>query len=96
MLDVLSKPILVSGSSVSPLEVWYAADAALTGWNEKCFDYLKRFEEAVCKTLGVKYAIATPSCTAALHLALLTIGVGPGDEVILPDKIGRASCRERV
>ena len=92
MLDVLSKPILVSGSSVSPLEVWYAADAALTGWNEKCFDYLKRFEEAVCKTLGVKYAIATPSCTAALHLALLTIGVGPGDEVILPDSTWVASA----
>ena len=92
MLDVLSKPILVSGSSVSPLEVWYAADAALTGWNEKCFDYLKHFEEAVCKTLGVKYAIATPSCTAALHLALLTIGVGPGDEVILPDSTWVASA----
>lgn len=85
MLDVISKPILVSGSSVGPLEVVYTADAAQTGWNEKCFDYLKRFEAAVCKTLGVKYAIATPSCTAALHLALLTLGVKAGDEVILPD-----------
>ena len=92
MLDVLSTPILVSGSSVSPLEAYYAADAALTGWNEKCFDYLRRFEEAVCKTLGVKYAVATPSCTAALHLALLTIGVGPGDEVILPDSTWVASA----
>jgi len=85
MLDILSKPILVSGSSVGPLEVHYTADAAQTGWNEKCFDYIKRFEQTVCETLGVKYAVATPSCTAALHLSLLTIGVGPGDEVILPD-----------
>lgn len=85
MMDIISKPILVSGSSVSPLEVQYAADAAQTGWNEKCFDYLKRFEAAVCEQLGVRYAIATPSCTAALHLALLTIGVKAGDEVILPD-----------
>lgn len=92
MLDVLSKPVLVSGSSVSPLEVYYTADAALTGWNEKCFDYLKCFEATVCRTLGVKYAIATPSCTAALHLALLTIGVGPGDEVILPDSTWVASA----
>lgn len=92
MLDILSKPILVSGSSVSPLEVCYSADAALTGWNEKCFNYLKRFEACVCETLGVKYAIATPSCTAALHLALLTIGVGPGDEVILPDSTWVASA----
>lgn len=85
MLEIISKPILVSGSSVSPLEVCYTADAAQTGWNEKCFDYLKQFEAAVCRILGVKYAIATPSCTAALHLALLTIGVKAGDEVILPD-----------
>lgn len=91
-MDTITKPILLSGSSVSPLEVYYAADAALTGWNEKCFDYLKRFEETVCRTLGVKYAIATPSCTAALHLALLTIGVGPGDEVILPDSTWVASA----
>lgn len=85
MLDVISKPILVSGSSVGPLEVGYTADAAQTGWNDKCFDYLKRFEAAVCKILGVKYAIATPSCTAALHLALLTLDIKAGDEVILPD-----------
>lgn len=85
MRDIISKPVLVSGSSVGPLEVHYAADAAQTGWNEKCFDYLKQFEETVCQVLGVKYAIATPSCTAALHLALLTLGVKTGDEVILPD-----------
>lgn len=85
MLDILSKPILVSGSSVSPLEVHYAADAAQTGWNEKCFDYIKRFEKTVCETLGVKYAVATPSCTTALQLSLLSIGIKTGDEVILPD-----------
>ena len=90
-MDIISEPILLSGSSVGPLEVSYAADAAQTGWNEKCFDYLKRFEETVCRTLGVKYAVATPSCTSALHLALLTIGVGPGDEVILPDSTWVAS-----
>ena len=91
-METITKSILLSGSSISPLEIYYAADAALTGWNEKCFDYLKRFEATVCKTLGVKYAIATPSCTAALHLALLTIGVGPGDEVILPDSTWVASA----
>lgn len=36
MLDVLSMPILVSGSSVSPLEAYYAADAALTRWRKRC------------------------------------------------------------
>src|SRR5690242_7653315 len=42
------------------------------------------FEEAFAAQLGAKYAIALSSCTAALHLAYLAAGVGPGDEVIVP------------
>jgi dTDP-4-amino-4,6-dideoxygalactose transaminase len=42
------------------------------------------FEEAFAEHLGARHAIATSSCTAALHLAYLTAGVGPGDEVIVP------------
>ncbi|MFJ2577080.1 DegT/DnrJ/EryC1/StrS family aminotransferase [Kitasatospora aureofaciens] len=43
-----------------------------------------RFEEAVRTDLGVEDAFAVSSCTAALHLALLTVGIKPGDEVITP------------
>jgi dTDP-4-amino-4,6-dideoxygalactose transaminase len=42
------------------------------------------FEAAYAELLGVKHAIAVSSCTAALHLAYLAAGVGPGDEVIVP------------
>src|ERR1700750_1822680 len=42
------------------------------------------FEETFAAHLGVKHAIAVSSCTAALHLAYLAAGVGPGDEVIVP------------
>jgi dTDP-4-amino-4,6-dideoxygalactose transaminase len=42
------------------------------------------FEEAFGASLGVRHAVATSSCTAALHLAYLAAGVGPGDEVIVP------------
>jgi dTDP-4-amino-4,6-dideoxygalactose transaminase len=42
------------------------------------------FEEAFAEHLGVPHAVATSSCTAALHLAYLAAGVGPGDEVIVP------------
>jgi len=42
------------------------------------------FEEAYASHLGAKHAVAVSSCTAALHLAYLAAGVGPGDEVIVP------------
>jgi dTDP-4-amino-4,6-dideoxygalactose transaminase len=42
------------------------------------------FEAAFAAHLGVEHAVAVSSCTAALHLAYLSAGVGPGDEVIVP------------
>ncbi|HXB64356.1 MAG TPA: DegT/DnrJ/EryC1/StrS family aminotransferase [Solirubrobacteraceae bacterium] len=42
------------------------------------------FEDAFAAHLGARHAIAVSSCTAALHLAYLAAGVGPGDEVIVP------------
>src|SRR5215470_5198965 len=42
------------------------------------------FEETFAAHLGVRHAVAVSSCTAALHLAYLAAGVGPGDEVIVP------------
>ncbi|MGZ4200456.1 MAG: DegT/DnrJ/EryC1/StrS family aminotransferase [Thermoleophilaceae bacterium] len=43
-----------------------------------------KFEEAFAEYVGAKHAVAVSSCTAALHLAYLGAGVGPGDEVIVP------------
>lgn len=79
------KRILVSGPSVTELEVSYVTDAARNGWNEHCFDYINRFEECVKNYLGVSYVLSTSSCTGALHLAFLALGLGPGDEVIVPE-----------
>jgi dTDP-4-amino-4,6-dideoxygalactose transaminase len=42
------------------------------------------FERAFAERVGAPYAVATSSCTTALHLALYALGVGPGDEVIVP------------
>ncbi len=45
---------------------------------------VKRFEEAFAQVSGAKHAVALNSATAGLHLGLLALGVGPGDEVVLP------------
>lgn len=71
--------------SITSLEVQYAADAAANGWGEKCYEYIDKFEEQFKKHLGVRYAIATSSCTGALHMGMAALGVGPGDEVIMAD-----------
>lgn len=71
--------------SITELEIRYATDAAANGWGEKCYDYIYRFENLFKKHLDVKYAIATSSCTGALHMGLAAIGIKPGDEVILGD-----------
>ena len=71
--------------SITELEVRYAADAAANGWGEHCYDYIHRFEESFRRHLGVEYAIATSSCTGALHMGLAALGIGTGDEVIVAD-----------
>lgn len=44
----------------------------------------KRFEEEFANYVGAKYAVGLNSCTAGLHLSLVVLGIGPGDEVIVP------------
>lgn len=81
----MSNRIYYTKPSITELEVKYATDAALNGWGEKCYDYIIQFENAFKSHLGVKHAIATSSCTGAMHLGLAGLGVGGGDEVILAD-----------
>lgn len=71
--------------SITDLEVRYATDAAANGWGDQCYGYINRFEELFKQHLGVQYAIATSSCTGALHMGMAALGIGPGDEVIMAD-----------
>ncbi|MCJ7833273.1 MAG: DegT/DnrJ/EryC1/StrS family aminotransferase [Deltaproteobacteria bacterium] len=55
-----------------------------SNWISSQGKYLIEFEEKFARYCGVKYGISTTSGTTALHLALAAIGVGPGDEVLIP------------
>lgn len=65
-------------------ETAYLADCVASGWVSSLGNYISRFEQAFARFCGVKHGISTSNGTAALHLALASCGIGPGDEVIVP------------
>ena len=71
--------------SITQLEIDFVNDAIANGWGEQRNCYIDRFEREFSEHLGVKFAIATSSCTGALHMGLSALGIGLGDEVILAD-----------
>jgi len=77
--------ILYTKPSITEREVAYATDAAQNGWGERCYEYINRFEQQFATHLDVAHAIATSSCTGALHMGMAALGIGPGDEVIMAD-----------
>lgn len=81
----MNSRILYTKPSITELEVEYAKDAAANGWGDQCYAYINRFETLFKEHLGVEYAIATSSCTGAIHMGLAALGLGSGDEVILAD-----------
>ena len=85
------KTIAYSKPSIGERERQYVADAIENGWGKHCYDYIYRFQNSFKDYLRVKHGLATSSCTGALHIALKALGVGPGDEVIVPDATWVAS-----
>src|SRR6202034_2270364 len=77
--------IPVSGPSITQKEIDYVSDAVRTAWYGNANVFHQRFERAFADYCGRRHGVALPSCTSAIHLALLALGVGPGDEVIVPD-----------
>ncbi len=66
-------------------EIEYVMDCLETNWISSAGKYISLFEEKFSAYCGVPYGVACSSCTTGLHMALLALGIGPGDEVIIPD-----------
>ena len=62
----------------------YVLDCLKSTWISSKGEYIDRFERSMARYLGVEHTIATSSGTTALHLILLALGIGPGDQVIVP------------
>jgi perosamine synthetase len=88
----MSDRIPVAGPWVTEAEVAKVAEAAANGWYENAGHHVSEFERAFADYLGVKHAAAVPHCTHAIHLALAALGIGEGDEVIVPEATWIASA----
>lgn len=80
----MSRRIPVAAPALVGRELEYVTDCLESSWISSAGQYVERFEDAFREFVGVEHAIACCNGTAALHLALLALGVGPGDEVIVP------------
>ncbi len=65
-------------------ELKYLTDCIKSGWVSSVGKYVGMFEKEFAEYIGCKYGVAVHTGTAALHLALLALRIGPGDEVIIP------------
>ena len=77
--------IPISKPSITAKEIDYVNDAVTNGWGPNCYDYLIKFQKEFASYIDSDFSIATSSCTGAIHLAFLAIGLKKDDEVICPD-----------
>ena len=76
--------IPISVPDVTGREEEYVRDCIQTGWVSSIGAYVERFETEFAKYCGRPHGVSLNSGTAAIHLALRVLDVGPGDEVIIP------------
>jgi perosamine synthetase len=74
----------VAVPSLTGNEAKYVLDCIESGWVSSLGKYIQSFEQSFAEFCEARYGIAVSNGTVALHLALATLGIGPGDEVIVP------------
>ena len=78
------QPIPVAAPDLSGNEERYLLAALRSSWISSSGEFVTRFEREFARSCGTRTAVAVSSGTAALHVALAALGIGPGDEVIVP------------
>jgi perosamine synthetase len=81
----MTKFIPVSEPTITEKEIEYVTQAVKSGWISSLGEYVNKFEEEFAKFVGTKYALTVANGTVGLHLALVSLGIKEGDEVIIPD-----------
>lgn len=80
----MTRFIPVASPALIGNEKKYVLDCIESSWISSNGAYIERFEAAFAEFCGTRHAIAVCNGTVALHVALLALGIGPGDEVIVP------------
>ena len=84
-IDRSRQPVSIARPDLSQAEFAAFLDAFLSSWISSSGAYIHRFQDGFAAFIGRQRGVAVSNCTAALQLALTALGIGPGDEVILPD-----------
>jgi perosamine synthetase len=79
------KFIPISQPTITQKELEYVSDSVKSGWVSSLGPYIDKFEQKFAEYCGVKFALTTSNGTVGLHLAMVCMGIGMDDEVIIPD-----------
>ena len=90
----MARKIPMAVPDLSGNELRYASEAVASNWISSTGDFLNRFENEFAEACNCDYALGTSSGTTALHLAVSALGLGPGDEVIVPSLTYIATANE--
>ena len=84
--------ITSAGPSITEAEIELVTEAIREGWQDKRNWYIDRFVEEFSAQVDRRFCLPTAHCTDAIHLAMLGLGLGPGDEVVVPELTWVASA----
>ena len=85
MIEKKMEKIYFAGPWITDYEVKVVTDMLRNGWYEKPYEYCETFQNEFASYHNRKFGIMTPNCTTAIHLLLTGLGIGCGDQVIIPD-----------